>query len=120
MLPEMADEARAARSALDFLGQLQPDLKGAALYTSDGGLIAGTGASEAWLEAGRALLSVFDRAAEGAAAEAHVATGSGEVFLVEGKRFRLLAVAERFVLASLLSFDMRTVLRELERGADAA
>lgn len=120
MLPEMADEASAARSALAYLGQLQPDLRAAALFDAEGRLIEHTGDRDAWLKAGTTLLGELDRAAKGTAAEAHVATPSGEVFMVAGDGRRLLAVAERFVLASLFSFDMRTVLRELEGAADAA
>jgi hypothetical protein len=113
MLTEMADESSAARAALDYLGQLQPDLRGAAIFNADGRLLACDGGEDAWGAAGSALLAAIDEVAEAAAKESHIATATGEVFMVSGGGRRLVAVSERFVLASLLSFDMRTVLRGL-------
>ena len=110
MLPEMADAA-AARSALAYLAELQPDLRAAALFDSGGELIACEGDAVAWWNQGRALLAAADRAVGGVAAEAHLATPVGEVFIVSHEGRRLVAVSERLVLASLLTFDMRTVLR---------
>lgn len=119
MLPEMADVA-AAHSALDYLAELQPDLRGAAIFGAGGELIACDGGEEIWRRQGAELLSAADAAAGGWAAEGHLATPAGEVFIVsEGER-RLVAISERLVLASLLSFDMRTVLRGLEADRDAA
>lgn len=114
MLPKMADEASAARSALDYLAQLQPGLKGSAIFARDGVLLACLGANSVWAERGAELLATLDSAVEDSVKEGHIATLSGEVFVQSGERHRLVAVAERFVLASLLSFDMRTVLRQVE------
>jgi hypothetical protein len=46
-------------------------------------------------------------------AHAHVATGDGEAFCVREGGLAVVAVTDRFVLASLMFFDMRTTLREL-------
>lgn len=120
MLPEMADDASAARSALDYLAQLQPGLKGAAVFSAEDRLEAGDGSAAVWVEGGTALLAAIDEAVGGRAEEAHIATAAGEIFVQSRAGRRLVAVAERFVLASLLSFDMRTVLREIGRESDAA
>lgn len=119
MLPEMADVAVAARAALDYLAQLQPDLRGAAIFDADDSLLACDGDESAWRGAALDLLAAADSATEGRAAEAHIATPAGEVFIVSDDGGRLVAVSERLVLASLLTFDMRTVLRGLKDPVDA-
>jgi hypothetical protein len=42
-----------------------------------------------------------------------VATEDGEVFVVRNAGLAMVVVSERFALASLIAFDMRTVLRDL-------
>jgi hypothetical protein len=44
-----------------------------------------------------------------------VATEDGEAFAVRHEDLAMVAVAERFTLASLMIFDMRAVLRDLVR-----
>lgn len=117
MLPEMADNAIPVRSALGYLAQLQPGLKGAAVFTADGALEACEGPEQSWLDYGTGLLRMIESTVEQPPTEAHIATAAGEVFMVSLNGRRLVAVAERFVLASLLTFDMRTVLREIEAGS---
>ena len=46
----------------------------------------------------------------------HVATEDGEAFAVRQGDLAMVAVTERFVLASLMLFDMRSVLRDLTSG----
>ena len=43
----------------------------------------------------------------------HVGTEDGEVFAVRHGELAMVAVSERFTLASLMLFDMRMALREL-------
>lgn len=114
MLTEMADESGAARAALEYLQQLQPDLRAAAFFDAAGAPLACLGPKAAWQGPGSALLRRLDQAAGGQAKEAHIATATGEVLMISGQAKRLVAVADRFVLASLLSFDMRTALRRME------
>jgi hypothetical protein len=45
-----------------------------------------------------------------------VATEAGEAFAVRQSGLAMVAVADRFTLASLMLFDMRTVLRDLASG----
>ena len=44
-----------------------------------------------------------------------MATEDGEAFAVRQGELAMVAVAERFTLASLMIFDMRAVLRDLVR-----
>jgi hypothetical protein len=44
-----------------------------------------------------------------------VATEDGEAFAVRLEELAMVAVTERFTLASLVIFDMRAVLRDLVR-----
>lgn len=114
MLTEMADEPSAAHAALEYLQQLQPDLRAAAVFAGDAKPLASLGPEDPWTGPGGALLNRIDEIASNRAKEAHIATANGEVFVIAGDEMRLVAVSDRFVLASLLTFDMRTVLRQLE------
>jgi hypothetical protein len=58
-------------------------------------------------------MAAADAAGAEPVAHAHVATGDGEAFCVREAGLVAVAVAERFTLASLMLFDMRTALREL-------
>ena len=64
-------------------------------------------------EAGAALLEAADAAGGEPAAQVHVATEDGEAFAVRHGGLAMVAVADRFTLASLMIFDMRAVLRDL-------
>jgi predicted regulator of Ras-like GTPase activity (Roadblock/LC7/MglB family) len=128
----MADTATAtstdgpAAAALAFLTEMSPDLRGAAILDADGAVLAASGedeAGEAWGEAARALLAAADAADPEPAEQIHVGSESGEVFALRHGGLAAVAVTERFALASLILFDMRQALRDLElaRGAgDAA
>ena len=50
--------------------------------------------------------------------QVHVATEQGEVFALRDAGLAAVAVTERFALASLMFFDMRSVLRDLAAGGD--
>ena len=79
----------------------------------------GAGASSGgsgWARAGAAFLEAADAADGEPAAQVHVATEDGEAFAVREGGLAMVAVAERFTLASLMLFDMRTVLRDLAAG----
>lgn len=120
----MADAAAAtlapggsAEAALAFLTEMTPDLRGAAILAADGEVLACAPAEPArWREDAAALFAAAD-AAEGEATEqVHVATEQGEAFALRHAGYAAVAVTERFALASLTFFDMRSTLRELARG----
>jgi predicted regulator of Ras-like GTPase activity (Roadblock/LC7/MglB family) len=103
-----------AQRALALLAEMSPDLRGAAILDSSGSVLAAAGdGRERWAEDTAALLSVADRAGEEPAEQVHIATEQGEVFAIRHAGLAAVAVTERFALASLLFFDMRSILREL-------
>jgi hypothetical protein len=108
--PSKAD----AEAAVARLREMSADLRGCALLAADGGAVAATaGDLDGWSEAGRSLLAAADDAGSEPASHVHVGTEDGEAFAVRHGGLALVAVADRFTLASLMLFDMRAVLRDL-------
>ncbi len=107
----------AAEAALAFLSEMSPDLRGAAILDSAGAVLAAAGDRERWREDAAALFAVADRAGEEPVEQVHVATEQGEVFALRHAGLVAVAVTERFALASLLLFDMRSTLRDLAKEA---
>jgi hypothetical protein len=102
-----------AERAVDYLEEISPELRGCAILSEGGGLLAASGDHEAWGEAARELIAAADAAGGEPVAHAHVATGEGEAFCVREGGLVAVAVTERFTLASLMLFDMRIALRRL-------
>jgi predicted regulator of Ras-like GTPase activity (Roadblock/LC7/MglB family) len=122
---EMADAAATAppagagaEAALAFLTEMSPDLRGAAILAGDGAVLAASGDSERWGEDAGALLALVDAAGSEPVEQVHVATGEGEVFALRHEGMTAIAVTERFALASLTFYDMRSALRELARDEE--
>lgn len=113
-----AVSADRAASALAYLTEMSPDLRGGAILRSDGAVLAASGRPERWREDAVTLLAVADGAGGEPVEQAHIATEQGEVFAVRHAGMTVIAVADRFALASLLFFDMRAVLRDLSEGGD--
>jgi hypothetical protein len=117
----MADDAnrgtvapgKAAERALAFLEEMSPDLRGAAILDVSGTALAATDEAERWGEDAADLLAIADRAGGEPAEQVHIGTEQGEVFAVRHAGLVAIAVTERFALASLLFFDMRSILRDL-------
>ncbi len=109
-----------AEQALAYLAEMSPDLRGAAILDSKGGVLAAAGDSDRWREDVAALLTVADRAGGEPVEQVHIATEQGEVFAVRDAGLVAVAVTERFALASLMLFDMRSVLRDLAAGGAGA
>ncbi|HEX6205562.1 MAG TPA: hypothetical protein VFZ29_07130 [Solirubrobacterales bacterium] len=106
-----------AAAALEFLGEMSPDLRGAAILGPGGEVLAATeGEAERWREDAAALLAVADGAEDAPVEQVHIATEQGEVFAIRNAGLTAVAVTDRFALASLLLFDMRSMLRELAGG----
>ena len=103
----------AAEQALAYLAEMSPDVRGGAILAADGSPLAATGDGDRWAQAAAALLAAADRGGEGAVEQVHVATEQGEAFAVRGGGLTAVAVTERYVLASLMAFDLRAVLRDL-------
>jgi predicted regulator of Ras-like GTPase activity (Roadblock/LC7/MglB family) len=107
-----------AATALAYLDEMSPDLRGGAILAGDGAVLAASGHADRWREDAVALLDVADRAGAEPVEQVHIATEQGEVFAVRHAGLAAIAVTDRFALASLLFFDMRSVLRDLAAGGD--
>lgn len=107
----------AAVAALAFLNEMSPDLRGAAILGPEGAVLAADGDPEHWREDAATLLAVADRAGGEPVEQIHIGTEQGEVFALRHAGLVAVAVTERFALASLMLFDMRSLLRDLAQGA---
>jgi predicted regulator of Ras-like GTPase activity (Roadblock/LC7/MglB family) len=105
-----------AEAALSFLTEMSPDLRGGAILTADGTLLAASGDAAEWATEAVSLLKIADAAGAEPVEQVHVATQAGEVFALRNAGFAAVVVTERFALTSLVFFDMRSALRELARG----
>jgi len=116
-----APSSESAEAALAFLAEMSPDLRGAAVLGPEGEVLAASGEEpERWGADAAALLAAADAAEEAPIEQVHIATEQGEVFAIRGEGLAAVAVTERFALSSLLLFDMRSMLRELAKGAGGA
>jgi hypothetical protein len=116
-LADVADRKLAAQS-LDRLMELSPEMRGGAILSA-GEVLAATGDEAEWGGAATPLLASADAGGE-PAEQVHVATEAGEVFALRERDLAAVAVTERFVLASLMAFDMRAILRDLASGGVAS
>ncbi|MBM3667986.1 MAG: hypothetical protein FJW90_11030 [Actinobacteria bacterium] len=105
------------RQAVSYLEEISPEMRGCAILDDAGHVLASSGDGEAWKRVAAKLIAAMDQAGGEPAAHAHVATGDGEVFCVRHGGTVAVAVTERFVLASLMLFDLRNLLRELEAAS---
>lgn len=104
--------AAAAALAVERLDALA-GVRACAILDRDGGLLAASGRNDWAVQAAR----IWDAAGDPkrpAPAYVHVATDGGEVFAVRGRRADVVAIADRFTLASLLLCDLRDALRGVE------
>ncbi|TML59226.1 MAG: hypothetical protein E6G22_13280 [Actinobacteria bacterium] len=116
----MVEPALTPALALDYLDELSTDIRGALLLDALGAVAASWHGDDDRAERMRPLVLELiegaDRAAggkPGSASEIEVATGRGSVFAVRDRRFTLAVVAGRFVLSSLMLYDLRQVLADL-------
>jgi hypothetical protein len=105
-----------AELAVARMGEMSPDLRGCAVLDSSGAALAASGGPGEWGAKGAAFLVAADAADGVPAWQVHVATEDGEAFAVREGGLAMVAVSNRFTLASLMLFDMRTVLRDLASG----
>jgi predicted regulator of Ras-like GTPase activity (Roadblock/LC7/MglB family) len=109
-----APDRESAEAALAFLTEMSPDLRGAAILGPAGEVLAATGEEpERWGEDAAALFAAADAAEEVAVEQVHIATEQGEVFAIRNAGLTAVTVTDRFALASLMLFDMRSTLRQL-------
>ncbi len=121
---EMADAAQTevpagapAEAALAFLTEMSPGLRGAAILDSDGAVLAAGEEGERWAAEAKRLLKAADGHGEEPVERVHVAIEAGEVFALRHEGLTAVAVTDRFVLSSLMLFDMRQALRDLAEAS---
>ena len=108
------DLGESARRAVSYLEEISPQMRGCAIVDAEGDVLAASGDDpEAWGSAAADMLDAADRAGNEPASHAHVATGEGEAFCVREGDLAAVAVTDRFVLASLMFFDLRAALRDV-------
>ena len=109
--------AEAAERALALLGEMSADMRAGAIVTAAGEVLASDGPATAWGERVAEVLAQADASAGDPAEHIHIATEAGELFLTRRDGLTVAAITERFVLASLMSFDMRAILGDLAEEA---
>jgi hypothetical protein len=103
-----------AAAALEFLAEMSPDLRGAAILGPGGEVLAATdGDADRWQDDAAALFAAADEAEGVPVEQVHIATEQGEVFAIRNAGLAAVSVTERFALASLMLFDLRSILRRL-------
>jgi hypothetical protein len=106
-----------AERGVELMEEMSVGFRGCAILDGDARALAASGEPAVWAEAGRAFLAAADAARPGASAQqVHVATEDGEVFAIRYDRLAMVAVTDRFPLASLVASDMRAILRDLAAG----
>jgi predicted regulator of Ras-like GTPase activity (Roadblock/LC7/MglB family) len=108
-----AVSGEAAEGALAYLSEMSPDLRGAAILGPGGEVLAASDQPDRWREDAATLFEVADRAGGEPVEQIHIGTEQGEVFALRHAGLTAVAVTERFALASLTFFDMRSLLRDL-------
>jgi predicted regulator of Ras-like GTPase activity (Roadblock/LC7/MglB family) len=116
--PEISPAA--ASQALAYLTEMSPDLRGGAVLDADGRVLAASGDGDRWGAAVGELLAAADEAGSRPVEHVHVGTEDGEVFALRHEGLVAAVVTERFVLASLMTFDLRSALRDLAAGSGPA
>ena len=113
MAPVDAPTLTDAGETVAYLQEISPEMRGCAVLSEGGEVLAASGDAERWGETGRDLIAAADAAGAEPVAHAHIATGDGEAFCVRQAGLTAIAVADRFTLSSLMIFDMRNALRRL-------
>lgn len=97
-----------------YLAELEPELRAAAIFGPSGGLVeCSVAAAPGFADAAARLISEVEAAGEEPIDSCHIASDDAEVFLVREAGMTLVAVADRFVLSSLMTYDIRMTLRDL-------
>jgi hypothetical protein len=115
--PSAPTQTQAELAAARFRS-LSDEIRGCAILGPHG-ILAATGERDAWAGPAAELLAAADAAAgSGGASQAHVATEEGEAYAVRLAGLAMVAVTDRFTLASLVLADMRATLRDLARPVE--
>jgi len=101
-----------AESVVDELVEESAGLRACAVIAAGGEVLAATDPNDWAEQAGRLWQAAADPSRP-VPAYVHVAIDAGELFAVRSKDATVIAVADRFSLASLVLCDLRAALRRL-------
>ena len=103
--------------ALQYLGELSTDIKASAIMSADGRTAAASKPGEKGdrlRELTTELFANADAADDKVVTQIEVSTGDGAVYAVRDERWTVGVVTGRFALSSLMFYDLRAVLSDLE------
>jgi predicted regulator of Ras-like GTPase activity (Roadblock/LC7/MglB family) len=103
--------------ALQYLGELSTDIKASVVVSADGRTAAASRereAGERLRELTQELFARADAADNQVVTQIEVSTGDGAVYAVRDERWTIGVVTGRFALSSLMFYDLRRVLADLE------
>ena len=106
--------------ALQYLGELSTDIKASVVTSADGRTAAASKPGESGdrlRELAQQLFERADAADSQVVTQIEVSTGDGAVFAVRDERWTIGVVTGRFALSSLMFYDLRSVLGDLEGKA---
>jgi hypothetical protein len=113
----VAEAALTPELALRYLDELSTDIKASVLLSAEGRTAAVSRPGEAGDQLRDLTVELFERADAADAepvSQVEVSTGDGGVFALRGERWTVAVVTGRFALSSLMFYDLRSVLADLE------
>jgi predicted regulator of Ras-like GTPase activity (Roadblock/LC7/MglB family) len=106
--------------ALQYLGELSTDIKASVVVSADGRTAAASkpgDVGDRLRELTGRLFEQADGADSQVVTQVEVSTGDGAVYAVRDERWTIGVVTGRFALSSLMFYDLRTVLGDIEGKA---
>jgi predicted regulator of Ras-like GTPase activity (Roadblock/LC7/MglB family) len=106
--------------ALQYLGELSTDIKASVIASSDGRTAAASlpdDSGDRLRELTQQLFQRADAADDRPVTQVEVSTGDGAVYAVRDEQWSIGVVTGRFALSSLMFYDLRSVLADLEGRA---
>jgi predicted regulator of Ras-like GTPase activity (Roadblock/LC7/MglB family) len=103
--------------ALQYLGELSTDIKASVVLSADGRTAAASKPGETGDRLRELTQQLFERADAAdsqVVTQIEVSTGEGAVYAVRDERWTVGVVTGRFALSSLMFYDLRGVLGDLE------
>jgi hypothetical protein len=103
--------------ALEYLAELSTDIKASVVLAADGRTAAASRHGEPgdrMRELTQKLFEDADTADDQAVTQVEVSTGDGAVYAIRDERWTIGVVTGRFALSSLMFYDLRRVLGDLE------
>jgi predicted regulator of Ras-like GTPase activity (Roadblock/LC7/MglB family) len=107
--------------ALQYLGELSTDIKASVVVSADGRAAAASRPGEPGDRLRELAQELFERADAVDAqpvAQVEVSTGDGGVYAVRDAHWTIGVVTGRFALSSLMFYDLRNVLGDLQGTAE--